>query len=197
MAQITFPAACGVCQSELRGGANLALKREGDEYFLDVSQSEKLDWGICPRCKQISCFAFCWDNRRGYCKTCPSFDEAGNCPDCGKVLIGAIEVVETKMFGIPTIAFEETSDRNWIQCDACNRVVCKACCRKPKTGFCNACLAALDKDESKSKCPVVAEFEVFCFDAADRSKAATGNLSAGGKTTIKTDNRNQSGGQIK
>lgn len=187
MAQITFPVACEVCNEALNGTAKLQLEREGDEYYLEIGQTAKLDWGICPRCKLVSCFAFCWDVKRGYCKTCPSFDEAGNCLDCGKVLTGAVEIVETEMFGIPTIAFEETSDRNWIECDACSRIVCKACCRKPKTGYCNICLTALEKDKAgatattttaKTKplpeqCPVLTAMRggAFRFDAAQRTAA--------------------------
>lgn len=203
MAQMTFPAACEVCESELKGKAQLTLEREGDEYYLEIGQTEKLDWGICPRCKLVSCFAFCWDRRRGYCQTCPSFNEAGNCPDCGKTLTGAIEVVETEMFGIPTIAFKETSDRNWIECDACSRVVCKACCRKPKTGYCNNCLTALEKDRtatltiaktkpSPEQCPVVAAMRggAFRFDAArSTTVTAQANTEQSEKTTT--------GGQIK
>ena len=202
MARITFPAACEVCKNALNGAAKLTLNREGDEYFLDVSQTTKLDWGICPRCKLVSCFAFCFDKRRGYCKTCPSFDPMGNCPGCGKVLTGAVEVVETEMFGIPTIAFEETSDRNWMQCDACSRVICKACCRKPKTGYCNACLTALEKDSAVTtaaqtkplpeQCPVVAAVRGTAFRFDTPPSAINRN----------TDNHQQSektmtGGQIK
>jgi len=162
MSVIRHPAACQVCQSNLNGSAEIALERGGEEYYVNVSQSAPMDWGICPGCKQIACFAACWDAQRGYCKTCPSFETEGDCPKCGKALTGAIEITQRETFGIPTIHFGETTDRNWIQCDGCNTVVCKACCQEPKTGFCNRCLSRLKESESKTAaCPVVAQFESY------------------------------------
>ena len=40
-----------------------------------------------------------------------------HCPNCRKALTGAVEIVEIETCGIRTICLEETSDRNWIECD--------------------------------------------------------------------------------
>lgn len=66
--------------------------------------------------------------------------DQGNCPNCLKPLVGAVEVTTTTMGGIPTIVLQETSDRNWIQCDACSLIICKGCCEDAGSGFCNDCL---------------------------------------------------------
>lgn len=70
-------------------------------------------------------------------------EEQGFCQECRKVLTGAVEVTRTTNFGIPRIIFRETPDRNWIQCDDCNLVVCKSCCIKAYSGFCDNCLQKL------------------------------------------------------
>ena len=67
-------------------------------------------------------------------------EDRGNCPQCRKPLVGAVEVIETTTEGIPTILLEETSDRNWIQCDSCSLIICKSCCRDAASGLCNDCL---------------------------------------------------------
>jgi hypothetical protein len=38
------------------------------------------------------------------------------------------------------IAVVETSPRNWICCDSCNRIVCHNCCTHPKSGYCDSCI---------------------------------------------------------
>lgn len=68
-------------------------------------------------------------------ETCPN-----HCSNCRKPLTGAVEVIETKNEDIPVIHVKETSDRNWIACDACNLVVCKSCCENALSGLCNGCL---------------------------------------------------------
>lgn len=66
--------------------------------------------------------------------------DQGNCPQCRKPFVGAVEVTTTLTDDIPTIVLRETSDRNWIQCDACSLIICKGCCRDAGSGFCNECL---------------------------------------------------------
>ncbi len=62
------------------------------------------------------------------------------CPDCLNPLEGAIIVATGEENGLSGIFLNETEDRNWIQCDKCNRIVCKACCLNPASGYCNRCL---------------------------------------------------------
>jgi hypothetical protein len=69
-----------------------------------------------------------------------SDEDQGNCPNCRKPLVGAVEVLTTTTDGIPTIVLQETSDRNWIQCDSCSLIICKGCCKDAGSGFCNDCL---------------------------------------------------------
>ena len=83
-------------------------------------------------------------------------EEQGICPKCGKVLTGAVEITRTVTCGVPRIIFRETPDRNWIQCDGCNLVVCKGCCKRAYTGFCDECLqklqtAALSKTSAQTQ----------------------------------------------
>lgn len=77
------------------------------------------------------------DNKDGK-ENCLSY-----CPNCRKTLTGAVEVVVIETCGIRTIGLEETSDRNWIECDACRLVVCKSCCGNASSGLCNGCLKQL------------------------------------------------------
>lgn len=74
-----------------------------------------------------------------------------NCPICGRELRGAIVIETTKENGIGEIIFGETPDRNWIECDGCNRIVCKLCCRKPESGCCNSCLNKLEQPDGQSR----------------------------------------------
>lgn len=74
-------------------------------------------------------------------------EDTGCCPSCGKPLVGAVEIVQELRGGIPITVFRETSDRNWIQCDACNTVVCKGCCRNAPSGFCNSCWTRLQQSK--------------------------------------------------
>ena len=160
MRVLTYPIACEHCFSTLKGVVEIRLICEGAEHCLDVWQKANLDWSICPRCEKLVCLASCWDKATGYCKSCAPFGSAtaaaaatavasvtakqtDHCPQCLKVLTGAIEVKEIEMLGVPVISLEETPDRNWIQCDSCNTVVCKSCCLNPEVGYCNACLKRL------------------------------------------------------
>lgn len=164
MSVLRHPDACEVCRGKLTGAVEIELEREGGGYYINLRQNNPRDWGICPKCKRVACFAECWDKTKSGCKFCPSPDAAGNCPECRRVLIGAIEVREIEVFDIPTIGLEETPDRNWIQCDACGLVICKACCLNPKSGFCDKCLALQRGDNAKPRCPVVAAIVTGSFD---------------------------------
>lgn len=68
-----------------------------------------------------------------------SVKKAGFCPNCKKELLGAIEVSSAVVGGINFVVMEETSDRNWIECDACAKTICKACCVFPDSGYCDRC----------------------------------------------------------
>lgn len=61
------------------------------------------------------------------------------CPECGRQLVGAIETSSAVVGGIQFVVMDETPDRNWITCDACNQTICKACCIMPDSGYCNGC----------------------------------------------------------
>lgn len=61
------------------------------------------------------------------------------CTGCRRQLTGAVEVSAGVVDGIETVTMQETPDRNWIQCDYCNRTVCKNCCTIPDSGYCDAC----------------------------------------------------------
>ena len=61
------------------------------------------------------------------------------CPNCQRVLVGVLEIIKTTTLGMPSILYRESSDRNWIQCDGCNLIICKNCCEKYRNGFCNDC----------------------------------------------------------
>ena len=40
---------------------------------------------------------------------------------------------------------ESTSpDRDWIECQACSKIICFQCCRQPQSGFCDDCIAGLN-----------------------------------------------------
>ena len=70
--------------------------------------------------------------------------EQANCPQCKARLVGVVEITKTTTLGTPSILFRETPDRNWIQCDGCNLIICKACCENPQSGFCNGCRRQLE-----------------------------------------------------
>lgn len=140
---VKHPAACDVCTGKLSGAAEIALERENDGYFINVRQMGRRDWGICPKCGRVACYAECWNKKRDRCNFCPVADPMGDCPQCGKPLVGAIEVVQTKTNGMQIIRLVETTDRNWIECDSCSLVICKSCCRKPQSGYCNECLSRI------------------------------------------------------
>jgi hypothetical protein len=68
-------------------------------------------------------------------------DPAGDiCPNCRRELVGVIEVTETETEGVRAVLLQESSDRNWIECDSCSLVVCKACCKDSESGLCNGCI---------------------------------------------------------
>lgn len=62
------------------------------------------------------------------------------CDICGKEVQGELGVLDLSTQAVTYIAIVEMSKRNWILCDACNTLVCHACCTQPKTGYCDACI---------------------------------------------------------
>ena len=66
-------------------------------------------------------------------------NQPDHCPKCGRVLTGAIETSSAVVCGIQFVVMEETPDRNWITCDACNKTLCKKCCIMPDSGYCDYC----------------------------------------------------------
>ncbi len=61
------------------------------------------------------------------------------CSGCKQELVGALEVSEAQVGGINFVVIGETPDRNWIACDGCNKTICKSCCVKPDSGYCDSC----------------------------------------------------------
>ena len=39
---------------------------------------------------------------------------------------------------------EPATDCNWIECQACSKVICFNCCRYPATNFCDDCITRLN-----------------------------------------------------
>lgn len=68
-------------------------------------------------------------------------ERAGVCERCGADLHGHLGVFDGELNGIAIITIKETSPRNWICCDACAAMLCHACCRRPESGYCDACIA--------------------------------------------------------
>ncbi len=66
-------------------------------------------------------------------------DALEHCPECNRLLLGAVETSSAVVGGMQFVVIEETLDRNWITCDACNLTICKACCVKPDSGYCDKC----------------------------------------------------------
>ena len=64
------------------------------------------------------------------------------CQGCGETEIeGDLGVFDAEMEdGTFVIAILETSPRNHIICDLCNKAVCKNCCSHPKSGYCDTCI---------------------------------------------------------
>jgi len=61
------------------------------------------------------------------------------CPGCRRQLEGVVVVSSAMVGGINFVVMEETPDRNWIECDACGKVICKNCCVFPDSGYCDRC----------------------------------------------------------
>ncbi|MGI8467430.1 MAG: hypothetical protein ACR2N3_03160 [Pyrinomonadaceae bacterium] len=61
------------------------------------------------------------------------------CPECERALEGAIEVSSAEIGGLNIVVMRETTDRNWIECDGCGKMICKNCCLFPGGGYCNSC----------------------------------------------------------
>ena len=62
-----------------------------------------------------------------------------HCPKCERKLIGEVKVSSAQVGSFNFVVVEETSDRNWIECDACSKLLCKNCCALPDSGYCDWC----------------------------------------------------------
>jgi len=71
------------------------------------------------------------------------------CPVCGETeLKGDLGVFDGELDdGTFFVAVIETSPRNWLCCDSCNRVVCHNCCSHPKSGYCSECIVQYNLHE--------------------------------------------------
>lgn len=63
-----------------------------------------------------------------------------HCELCEKSVYGDLAVADCLLGGVGIIVIHETRKRNWILCDSCNTLCCHACCERPETGYCNACI---------------------------------------------------------
>ena len=74
----------------------------------------------------------------------------GYCPKCEKELVGFIEL-KGAVFGrnMNMMMFEESPNRNWIQCDGCSKTICKDCCSNPKSGYCDRCFKLVHIPETQ------------------------------------------------
>ena len=42
---------------------------------------------------------------------------------------------------------KETTRRNYVVCDSCNKAVCHNCCEHPRSGYCDSCIANYNLDD--------------------------------------------------
>lgn len=70
-------------------------------------------------------------------------ESVGCCERCGQKLHGQLGVGSRVIGGAAVVVIREISPRNWICCDACAAVICHVCCRKPESGYCDACLSRM------------------------------------------------------
>ncbi len=73
MRTLRYPFACEQCFRALKGTVEIELECDKTGHYLDIRQTSKLDWSICPRCEKLACFASCWDKEQGFCKSCAPF----------------------------------------------------------------------------------------------------------------------------
>lgn len=76
-------------------------------------------------------------------------ESVGCCERCGRKLYGQLGVGSTVIGGVAVVIVREASPRNWICCDACAVTICHACCRKPESGYCDACLSRITSAETR------------------------------------------------
>src|SRR5215470_4189593 len=63
------------------------------------------------------------------------------CEVCFNEVSGNVDIIEYDLGdGIHVLDMAPSPNRNWITCDACNKVVCFACCRYPQSGYCDTCI---------------------------------------------------------
>ena len=41
---------------------------------------------------------------------------------------------------VTLVLLKETTRRNYIVCDSCNKAVCHNCCENPRSGYCDGCI---------------------------------------------------------
>ena len=62
------------------------------------------------------------------------------CQNCFREVSGKGEVVVTEVNGAYGIAVVPCPGRDWICCDGCHRIICKACCWHPESDYCDDCI---------------------------------------------------------
>ena len=73
------------------------------------------------------------------------------CELCEKEVHGELGVLDFDFGDTSLVIIEEISKRDWLICDSCNILVCHACCTRPETGYCDACIGRykLNFDEER------------------------------------------------
>ncbi len=63
------------------------------------------------------------------------------CQICGCEVSGEIEVSKLDFAEDDAFAIKmDITQRNWICCDACNKIVCYKCATYPAAGYCDSCI---------------------------------------------------------
>lgn len=61
------------------------------------------------------------------------------CEVCFREVCEEVEVDQTTATCVVLVRVMAPPDRDWILCDACNKLVCNSCCRHPESGYCDSC----------------------------------------------------------
>lgn len=59
---------------------------------------------------------------------------------------------------VTLIFLKETTRRNYIVCDSCNKAVCHNCCENPRSGYCDSCIAQNNLDDCLKEIGLIKEF---------------------------------------
>lgn len=63
------------------------------------------------------------------------------CQRCYREVAGAEVTIEYPLtIEIVAQLVESTPDRDWFQCQACDKIICFQCGRHPASGFCDECI---------------------------------------------------------